>query len=99
MTTANLAVLLGGCFVFVVVLVYILNKLFPWDVFHTDYQEPRAHKPIEATVWAAPIKIEGGDVMFDPTQPPKRKYTKRSKYWTDKRKKAVAAKARKTKPK
>jgi hypothetical protein len=30
---------------------------------------------------------------------PKRPYTKRSKYWTDKRKKAVAAKARKTKPK
>jgi hypothetical protein len=30
---------------------------------------------------------------------PKRSYTKRSKYWTDKRKKAVAAKARKTKPK
>ena len=27
--------------------------------------------------WGAPVKIEGGDVMFDPTQPPKRKYTKR----------------------
>ena len=30
---------------------------------------------------------------------PKRPYTKRSKYWTDKRKKAAAAKARKTKRK
>jgi hypothetical protein len=36
---------------------------------------------------------------FEPYCAPKRPYTKRSKYWTDKRKKAAAAKARKTKRK
>jgi len=34
-----------------------------------------------------------------PELKPKRPYTKRSKYWTDKRKKAAAAKARKAKRK
>ena len=56
--------------------------------------------------------IEGSDAPYKVDPPhtittvelavsskPKRPYTKRSKYWTDKRKKAVAAKARKTKPK
>ena len=42
---------------------------------------PLPHKPIEWTFANAPE--------------PKRKYTKRSKYWTDKRKKAAARKAKK----
>jgi hypothetical protein len=44
----------------------------------------------------APYKVEPADTAPDLAVPsnPKRSYTKRSKYWTDKRKKAVAAKAR-----
>jgi len=43
----------------------------------------------------APYKVEPADTAPDLAVPsnPKRSYTKRSKYWTDKRKKAVAAKA------
>jgi hypothetical protein len=44
----------------------------------------------------APYKVEPADTAPDLAVPsnPKRSYTKRSKYWADKRKKAVAAKAR-----
>jgi hypothetical protein len=57
------------------------------------------HEPIKWTFANAPLKRERKAVKFDPLQQPKRPYVKRSKYWTDKRKKAVAAKARKTKRK
>lgn len=40
-------------------------------------------------------KQELKNIEFDTKAPPKRKYTKRSKYWTDKRKKAAAHKAKK----
>jgi hypothetical protein len=95
MTNANLAVLLGSCFVFVVVITYILYKLFPCRglnaLLNTEVKyEPTPdvaipaipHEPIKWTFANAP-------------KPEKRPYTKRSKYWTDKRKKAAARKAKK----
>jgi hypothetical protein len=105
MTNANLAVLLGGCFVIVVVITYILSKLFPCRGLNAllntevkyeptpDVAIPAPDKPVRdlnelLTNWGSLEELN-----------PKRKYTKRSKYWTDKRKKAAAAKARKTKPK
>jgi hypothetical protein len=53
------------------------------------------HKPIEWTFANAPEKQELRNIQFDPVQPPKRKYTKRSGFWTAKRKKAAARKAKK----
>ena len=41
----------------------------------------------------APYKVEPAEDVAVSSEP-KRSYTKRSKYWTDKSKKAVAAKAR-----
>jgi hypothetical protein len=103
MTNANLAVLLGSCFVFVVVVTYILYKLFPCRglnaLLNTDTNTEVKYEPTPDVAIPAiphePIKW----TFANAPKPEKRPYTKRSKYWTDKRKKAVAAKARKTKPK
>jgi hypothetical protein len=103
MTSADLAGMFGGVFVFVVVILYITHKFitvsrkvkevcsselpYKVDPVHTtttvDVAIPAIpHEPIKWTFANAP-------------KPEKRPYIKRSKYWTDKRKKAAARKAKK----
>jgi hypothetical protein len=70
----------------------------PYKVEPPKYTEQLAvpHKPIEWTFANAPEKQELRNIQFDPMQPPKRKYTKRSKYWA-KKKKVAKKKTRKSK--
>jgi len=105
MTNASLAVLLGGCFVIVVVITYILHKLFPCRGLNALLNTEVKYEPTPDVAVSAPDKpvrdlnelLKNWSSLEELN--PKRKYTKRSKYWTDKRKKAAAAKARKTKRK
>jgi len=108
MTSADLAGMLGGVFVFVVVILYITHKFITVsrkvkEVCSSEL--PYKVDPVHTTTTVdvaipaiphEPIKWEYANLE---PKPEKRTYIKRSKYWTDKRKKAAAAKARKTKRK
>jgi len=92
MSNADLAVMFGGVFVFVVVILYITHKFI--TVSNKVKEVCSSELPYKVD---PPHTITTVDVAIPSN--PKRPYTKRSKYWTDKRKKAAAAKARKTKRK
>jgi hypothetical protein len=71
----------------------LISAWAAYKVIHEYIIENRKGTPSEPE---APYKVEPADTAPDVavSSNPKRPYTKRSKYWTDKRKKAVAAKAR-----
>jgi hypothetical protein len=125
MSNADLAVMFGGVFVFVVVILYITHKFvtvsnkvkevcsselpYKVDPVHTtttvDVAIPDNKRCTHETIHIGPFETDEDAALlrvpdhFEPYCAPKRTYTKRSRYWTDKRKKAAAKKARKTKRK
>jgi len=108
MSNADLAGMFGGVFVFVVVILYITHKFItvsrkvkevcsselPYKV-----DPPHTITTVDLAIPEPEADYIAKSDHFEPYCAPKRTYIKRSKYWTDKRKKAAAKKARKTKRK
>jgi len=101
MSNADLAVMFGGVFLFVVVILYITHKFITSSIkvkevcsSELPYKVDPVHTTTTVDLAIPAIPHEPIKWTFANAPKPKRPYIKRSKYWTGKRKKAAAKKAR-----